>query len=905
MKRKVVSILLTAVLLISVLPLSAFAATPVVTLDTPLTLIPGAGTAEATFTPTETGIYEFRSESVDPLNQSSPILTLFDGEDEVDWLTGDNYWDMNNFFFAYCLTAGKTYTLSVTDDMVSTAGAKITVNKAVAKTLAMNTPLTVTPGDGFDYAIFTPAKDGEYSFFSAGESSTDPYLRGIDNGGDVKMSIISGNEDDYDGFQFRIAYKLRAGYTYTLAFDDYNNVTEGFTVTATEYHELLTQPTAGVPTVKVTTPDKATFQWHQVDRVTAPVTDTSAAVYGANIYDNGQWIGEDRGDWYWLMDIDLKNEEVLTVKSADKIVLDRCAGYGYAAGIDCDVKLLDENTVQFHAHEEMPYSIMVATAGTDDHFTVTHGALKLGAKIDGQTADTLTKFEKNKYYACVITYPDGTTFTSQFFKMEPAVAKQPTVSDPSVKVNFADEVKGHQWYEMNIKKTTPVTEDNVKDIYGQYDEETGEWTGPAFSIDTEKYAHELFTISLSKGQSVIIETSDTVFAEYSSLNGLNDGRGTVTQAGDNMVVLTAGEADDYAPWLITNGAETAFKVWIGSMTLGNAISGQTTDTLTAYEKNKAYVAKVTYEDGVQLTSDIVMMNAMIVKQPTASDPTVKVNFESDVISYQWYTYEQVKITDQNAKAYEYGGKKATFDSETGIWTGVEDHWGYGDHGYFVIDLKKDDEVLLDLNADLKDYAGIEDMADKDHLLDVESLGVVHQYRAKADKDGSYYLYVSSADVAQVKVEATLKKVVPIAGEVKPELQKAEAGRSYFCRITYKDGDTLVSDTIQADKATGIALEVAAADETDKAAQQALLDRVNELLKDKNLTEQEKKVLGALKLKLEQNIAAIEQAEAQKKPAGGSPNTGVVDMAWLWLALLVISGSGVAATLLLSKKKPTA
>ncbi len=912
--KKLLSVLTAALLLLGVLPLSAFAASPTLALDTPLTLVPGMDTAEVTFTPAETGVYEFRSETVDESNQANPDLNMFADGECVQKLTGDNNWNGNDFFLVYRLIGGKTYTLSVTDLLASITGLKITVTKAETKPLAMNTPLAVVPGNELAYVTFTPEKDGEYAFSSAAESDTDPYLRGMDTDGDEKVYFISGQPDDYDGFHFWASYKLRAGYTYTLALFDYNASVEGFTVTVTEYHELLTQPTAGTPTVKATTPEKAAFQWYQVEMVTAPLTDDNSALVSAYGYDDtaGQWTGDDRGDNYWLMDIWLTSGESLTVKSADKILVEDCTAYGYAVGSECEIEALDANTVRFTSSANMPYEIVVATDGTDDRFTVSHSSPKLGAKIDGQTTATLTKFEKNKYYACVVTYPDGVSLTSQFFKMAPAVAKQPTVADPSVKVTFPDQVKGYQWYQMNINKTAPVTEDDVEDYYNFYDQDSGEWRGMNGMMIDDRYEHQLFAIPLLEGQTVFVETTDTILPDNSYMFGRNAPGGNITPIGEHMLALTATQADIYEIAVATDDYYSRFKVWFGSMGTGVAINGQTSDTLTAYEKDAAYQVKVTYKDGVELASRIFQMIPEIIKQPTAVDPSVKVTLADEVKSYQWYTYEKTPITDQNAKVYEYGGQKATFDSATGVWTGIEEHMGYGDHGYFVVDMKAGEQLLVDPGVKIMDYIGMGDV-NTVHWIDEWSVDKdTGLCVLEANRDGSYYLYVSSEDANRVTIKAWLNKTVPVEGQNTDTMTKTESGNLYFCRITYKSGEVLTSDDFEATKTTALVIDAAAADPTDLAAQQALLAQIEEMLKDTTLTADEKAVLGALKIKVEKNIAALTGQPTVNDGTGnsdsdgtGSPNTGVAEPTWLWLALLLLSGSGIAATLLTGKKKPTA
>ncbi len=896
---KLFSALLAAAVLLCAVPTLVIADATALAPNVPQTVIPGTGTATLSFTPATSGLYECLAAPVDEMVPALAYVALTDAQqDQVPTLVGDSNISGNNVgIWTYYLDAGETYTLTVSDTSATTTGVSVTVRAVQSvSALSLDTPQTAVPGEYFTYVTFTPAVTDEYAFSSAALTDADPYLRGIwdeDLGGAYH---VDGSPDDENQWDFLVAYELEAGVTYTLALYDYGSTPDGFTVTVSEHYCIEQQPTAADPTVKVNRPD-TTYQWYAVTPDTVPVDEDDIGMNWGAAYETatGEWSvsATDNGDGtysYNPFTIPLKAGDVLTVTSSDTLVTEQSYLVAYML-----VEPEEENgSLVFTVTEDYDYDVSLTTNTDDSTFTLQVTTNVMGAAVSGQTSATLSEYEKNAVYACIATRANGKKVTSGFVKMVPAVTKQPTAADPSVKVSFEEDVKSYEWYTVDAD-VEPVTDAMVDDTAADAVYADGTWsnTDPV-PVMGGWWGYSLFTVPLQAGDILTVTCDDAMFPEMSYVSGQSVGMAEVEQNG-NALIFTVSDDDVYDLGIVSNAVDSAFTVVVGEYTLGEKIDGQTTDTLTKYDQDAMYACVVTYTDGVTLTSDFVRTVPAVLEQPTADKPTVKVNF-ADKASYQWQIKKTAAITADTAEAYEYDGSKATYVPADGAWTPTVD--SYDDYGYFVIDAKAGDIVKIRLADGLEDgdYLGLENVTEL-VAYDEDDAGEDGVYEITVEEDGTYYLYVS----IDTQVTAELERYEAVSGQTADTLTAYEADQTYRCVITYEGGETLVSDPFTVTQAT---IDQAAADEVAalinalpetitkadadavaaaKAAYDALPDNVKALIAD------------AVKAKLNAAVATIKTlnqvVETPEKPTE-IPPTGEHGFAWLWAALAVMSGSAV-------------
>ena len=215
---------------------------------------------------------------------------------------------------------------------------------------------------------------------------------------------------------------------------------------------------------------------------------------------------------------------------------------------------------------------------------------------------------------------------------------------------------------------------------------------------------------------------------------------------------------------------------------GLAVEGQNTSVLTDCEINKLYRCKVTYGNE-SIYSDYIIAKLLIASQPTASDPTVRFNYDIDA-TYQWYnvdvkTYEVVDLGDEVGESQINVTDLYEGEYEDGQWISTD---GYLDIGFNV---EKDDKIVVILP---EDFDGA--VEEYDDLVDfVYNDGV---YEAVIDNDLDWFnLYIYSYSdeefTAKVYIEQT-GVTDSIVGENKATLMNPEYGKSYVCKATYNENE---------------------------------------------------------------------------------------------------------------------
>lgn len=634
MKRhKLLCVLLAATVLLCAVPMVAIADATALTVDTPTTLIPGDATAEATFTPAQTGLYEWRVVEADLNNPAQPMVELFDSSQTyVEGIAGGNDWLGNpESFLVYRLAAGEQYTLNVRDGAVSTTGVVVTV-KAVpaASALALNASETVVPGRYMSYLSFTPAETGDYVFSSAAVADADPFLRALLDENGETLLLLDGNDDDYDEWEFYAAYTLTAGKTYTLVMSDYSETADGFAVTAAPYYGIAEQPTAADPTLKVNRTDEVSaYQWYTIKIDTLAVTEGHIGQNWGSVYEagTGTWSApsNDNGDgtyYYSFFTIPLQAGDVLKITSSDTLDAEQC----WVRIFNELIPEVENGALVYTIPKAGEYGVDLATDGDNSTFTFQLTTGVLDKKIDGQTAATLTAYEKNESYACVATFENGIVLTSLRVKMEPVIVKHPTAADPSVDVAFAKDVKTYEWY--TVKTGKPITDADVVDTMGDTAYADGVWSNESpVPAGVGCWGYDLFEISLKAGDVITILCSDAMDPNMWYFTGQNMGMAEMVQK-EKALVFTVSHDDVYSVGVATEGKKSTFSIFAGEVALDQKVTDQTANALTAYEDGVMYACVVTYTDGVVLTSDMFKATAqtgVAIKQAQADKVAAMIN----------------------------------------------------------------------------------------------------------------------------------------------------------------------------------------------------------------------------------------------------------------------------------------
>jgi len=385
------------------------------------------------------------------------------------------------------------------------------------------------------------------------------------------------------------------------------------------------------------------------------------------------------------------------------------------------------------------------------------------------------------------------------------IAHQPTSSEPYVELNWNVEAN-YQWYTVE-RDETEITHENGEaysydDETATYDFENG-WTP---ILDADNY-YSSATIELNKGDKVIVEFEEGGFG----FCGFWDWE--ASYEGDNC-----GETDGVLTYEFTMDSDgiytfyaensVAHKIY-ASVTDYTVIDGETDTTLQNPEIGTAYACKITLENDYVLTSDLLEYDYAIIHQPTAEEPYVELNDDTDA-TYQWYSAESaiVEITDENADivSNEYG--ESSYDSEKG-WSGA--FFGrlegiYDCFDYFTVSLQAGDTITVELTGDYYGKVGLWDYYENNGVT--VSVTDSTTYEITVEFDG-YYTFFTYKDIdgEDIYVKAYIDgyEYTAIDGAIDAEFVPTNVG-FYACEVTFADGTTEMSDVFEIVNLNGWTLE---------------------------------------------------------------------------------------------------
>lgn len=499
-------------------------------------------------------------------------------------------------------------------------------------------------------------------------------------------------------------------------------------------------------------------------------------------FSDGLWYSYSTGRL--CVDVYLEEGQMLKVTGDEDCFADMdCYSLlGYAGATVASV----DNVYQYCAEEDGIYRLSIDNGIS---FKVKAEVIDIvrGQAVAGQTTNTLTSIEEGEMYSCLVTCGEEEVW-SEYIVAEMAIAKQPTSMEPTVKVNYPDEVESYQWYGKSDVVLDLIYDDDAA-TDGEIEAENV-WTGEYFDgiWHSEDGLIDVAVVA-NKGDKVIItlpDDFDGVVYDYDT-----EGEFVYTNGVYEYVIDSA---NGYLNFVIESDVEFVAKIQVETFTLGEAITTEKTATLNNGELGKKYICEVTCEDGEILWSDYVTMDIDIASQPIATNPTVEVNFPDEVAGYQWYTVEleSIEVVDESAanSSNVIGAQAMDGVYEDGVWTAeVLDVNGYSDiivifeatAGYTIKIVPSTDAIE---DTMCQSQAGSEKLKCEDGV-----------YYFEVETSGEYAVGLLSLEefTAEITVEK-MTKGEAVEGQTTNKLTNHEVG-NYICEVTLSDDTVLLSNIV--------------------------------------------------------------------------------------------------------------
>ena len=575
----------------------------------------------------------------------------------------------------------------------------------------------------------------------------------------------------------------------------------------TENNAIISQPTNDNPTFEVADGDNASYQWYEA--TSGEITDRNAETFSHVILSGESEYNEEEG---WLPvtfilgsggELYIHYYFVVEINQGEELYIDLLGGNTFdiylvnpddSNTVDCNIESTENGYVFSGIQAEKALLCIVSEEADMRVKAEIPSRASLDKALDGETNKSLSHYELGKSYACKATLNDGTEIISDVISFVPGIVKNPSATEPSVKVTL-DEYAKYEWYYVN-SNVADVTDKNASIIDGNeileidskssYDENNG-WTPITNDEDPELIYHYYFEVELNEGESLTID-SDLATDEIVVVDSKTSTIIMINERGE----FVAEKSGKYILFTI-NGNGKSIKAQVKKDDIGEKIEGQQSSILTSYEPNEKYICKVTWtknEATVEKYSKVVKMEYAIITEPSSKNPEIKVSFESLVEKYEWFkcVINKNEITDENASAIN----GASYDSQLGWVGGVDNNDGMGTP-YFEIALLKGEEIFLscdNTSADESDF-----MLDGNYKTFAEKTpdGLI---KFTAPEDEIYRLYSDpSIDVGNIRVYFRSIEIPsePLANQNTSKLTEYENGDYFAARVTYKDGSVLESE----------------------------------------------------------------------------------------------------------------
>lgn len=597
--------------------------------------------------------------------------------------------------------------------------------------------------------------------------------------------------------------------------------------------EITKQPTVDDPTVEVNVSGVA-YQWYVATSETVkgiltdadvrPIDNDSMQLTGTSSYDNstGEWTPVTDGGYMEFFWIELSAGESITVVFSDEVADLGLGNYDTMNAFWGELN--EDGSYTITVEEDGEFVLMAISDASDAVVTATaYGETADYAPIEGETAATLSSVEAGNKYYCEITRGDE-TLKSNVIKAEYEITVQPTLADPSVEVTFSEDAS-YQWCTA-VKADVTVTDTTygVTEAWGTYDSTLGVWTPYVFSEGGDYDVLYVFAVDLYVGDTV------TLTVEGNAAQSVYFGNNT-TMSGDSAVLnedgtytYTAVTKGNYIVIVEAPSEGTTVKATANTYR-PDPIQGEVSSVLSEMTSGNTYLCQITYEDGTVLYTDHFKAECVIIKHPTAADPSVEVSFSDEVEAYQWYkkgnTVTEGEINGYRATSvsmsyvmelaglpsgipYTVLNEASYYDTALGAWipASIEIYDSISFFG-FTVDLEAGETLTVEsVGSTAFDECALVD------INDVNSSG----YFSELSEDGKHVITVAHAatyiltlyvdtsavtDIAFKAYGATTSSYEAIEGETASALSAVEYGEAYLCEVTYNDGTTLLSDAFKA------------------------------------------------------------------------------------------------------------
>ncbi len=579
-------------------------------------------------------------------------------------------------------------------------------------------------------------------------------------------------------------------------------------------YAITHQPTEAEPYVELNDDTDASYQWYEVEdmrEITDENADTVSCYGGDSSYDaETGWTGVP-----YYEGLDEHDFFTVALNAGDTVKVELTGDFYEWVG------LFDYETNEA-SYEEVEsgvntYEITVTADGNYTFYTyVNSGVVTVKAYLDdlgcsaieGETGAALSNPAYGNKYFCEVTFADGTTEESDILDLTYRITHQPTEAEPYVELND-DTDASYQWYEVeygtveitdeNATALTPEFLDMPEDVFTQvasYDAENG-WQSSVLPTDSGNGL--LFFIADLKAGDVVNVT----------FSAAPDDSKLLTIDGDKIADTETEDGINYSFTVLEDGmyglqALCNDPLYVSASMEGTALSapeGETDARLQNIEYGKKYFCEVIFADGTTEESDILDLSYRITHQPTAGEPYVELNDDTDA-TYQWHEieYGTIEITDENATVLSGDIRDAEYVPGEGWHIGLESEYEDGTYIIYVFerDFEAGDQIILDVTTTETDpelwLGGSGDFNYVGFTPDENG-----RLCATIEQDDTYGLFSGNVYDPDMIIKAYLySRNTPVAleGETDARLQNPEFGAAYYCAVTFADGTTEVSDSFE-------------------------------------------------------------------------------------------------------------
>ena len=376
------------------------------------------------------------------------------------------------------------------------------------------------------------------------------------------------------------------------------------------------------------------------------------------------------------------------------------------------------------------------------------------------------------------------------------ITHQPTSDEPYVELND-NTGASYQWHLLEKEYVELTDENTLAETHNGYETSYSEdegWGGYLVTDEDEEYVG-YFMVELKEGDTLEIESSEAVTDDWFGIWDYEEETGVYDYFTGTEFELTAPADGTYEFYSYYVDENVKFRVHKSGATTLKAIESETSSELSNSVIGKTYVCKVTCGDGeTVLTTESIKKPYKITHQPTAAEPYVELNDDTDA-TYKWYMVEDEGYEVTNKKASgDWSSLDAPFDNseyKDGKWfadTYMDTQY------YFMIDLKAGDTINLEFSSPVKNILFVNRDKAQDGPVDPVEVNDA-KYSITVEESGTYWLVVVNTPIEYVCASVGTFNYIPVEGATSAAFNPTEPGR-YICKVTCGDGTTELSDTFE-------------------------------------------------------------------------------------------------------------